>query len=129
VASSACAAAAALGLVLIPIGGSQTASVDSAGSIHMGPVERMTLFQEQGGSVLVLLAVPVALTLVGLLSPARVRLVISVITTALLWVGVLAGMLSIGLFFTPAVLCAIVAIAKGKRSWPPPTRTVHTVST
>ena len=127
-ASSAYAVAASLGLAFIPLGSSQTSSADSERSFHVSPIVHTTLLHEQGSRILVLLAVPVALTLIGLLSPARVRLVASVITAALLWVGVLAGMLSIGLFFIPAVLCSMVAIARGKRSWPPPARPVDTVT-
>jgi hypothetical protein len=120
-ASSACAVAAAVGLVFLPTGSSQTSYADSAGHVSTGAITHTTLLQVQGPSVLITLSIPVVLTLIGLLSPARARLAASVVGTSLLGVGVFLGMLSIGLFFIPALVCSIVAIARSRNPSTAPT--------
>ncbi len=127
-AACACSVVAAFGLAFIPLGGSQTSYADSAGNVSIGPVTHLSLLQSQGPSVLFILAVPVVLTLIGVLSPARLRLVASVVSTSLLGLFAFVGMLSVGLFFIPAVLCSTVAIARSLRSWPAPTPSGETVT-
>jgi hypothetical protein len=123
-ASSACAIAAAAGLAFIPTGGSglstQSAVVDSAGNITTGTITNtithVTLLQAQGPSVLVILSIPLMLTLIGLLSPKGARQTTTLVSTIALGLFVTAGMLTIGVFFVGALVCSIVAIARGQRS-------------
>ena len=65
--ASACSVVAAFGLVFIPLGGSQTSYTDSAGNVSIGAVTHLSLLQSQGPSVLFIFAVPVVLTLIGVL--------------------------------------------------------------
>ena len=127
-ASSACAITAALALLFLPLGSSQSSFADGAGNVGKSVITHTTLLQTEGRSVLFILAVPVLLTLIGLLSPTRARLAASVVSTSLLGVGVFLGMFSIGLFYLPALLCSIVAIARGKRSRPAPTTSRDTAA-
>jgi hypothetical protein len=122
-ASSACAIAAAAGLAFIPTDtslSSQSAVVDSAGNITTGTITNtithVTLLQAQGPSVLVILSIPLMLTLIGLLSPRGARQTTTLVSTIALGLFVTAGMLTIGAFFVGALVCSIVAIARGQRS-------------
>ncbi|NMM23759.1 MAG: hypothetical protein HHJ11_09720, partial [Phycicoccus sp.] len=83
-------------------------------------ITHVTLFQAQGPSVLVILSIPVVLTLIGLLSPKGARPTTTLVSTILLGLFVTVGMLTIGVFFVAALVCSIVAIARGQRSMPVP---------
>lgn len=103
------AAAAAVGLAVLPTGESATVTSDADGRI-VTVVERTTLLENEGTGVLVLLAAPAvvaALALAaGLLRRARpVRLVLG----GLLWLFSLAGMMTIGLFLMPVAVGVLVA--------------------
>jgi hypothetical protein len=119
-ASSACAVAAALGLVFLPTGSSQTSNADSAGNVVTSAITHTTLLQSDGPSVLFILGVPVVLTLVGLLAPERARRSVSVVSTSLLGICVVLGAMSIGVFFVPALVCSIVAVARSQHPLPVP---------
>lgn len=127
-ASSACAFTAALALLFLPYGSSQSTFTDGAGNVRESAISHTTLLQTEGRSILFILAVPVLLTLIGLLSPTRARLTASTVSTSLLGVGVLLGMMSIGAFFVSALVCSIVAIVRTQSLSPAPTPTSDTVT-
>lgn len=127
-AASACAIAASLSLLFLPLGNERSGYADTAGNVVVSPTAHTTLLENQGPGVLVLLAVPVVLTLVGWLSPVRARRFASVVSTSLLGLGVALAMLSIGVFFVPALVCSIVAIARSQRSSPSRTTPGDTVT-
>ena len=134
-ASSVCAIAAAAGLAFIPTGSSlssQSAVVDSAGNVTTGTITHtithITLFQAQGPGVLVILSIPLVLTLIGLLSPKGARQTTTLVSTIVLGLFVTAGMLTIGVFFVAALVCSIVALARGQRSLPVPAPSSDIVS-
>ena len=60
------------------------------------------------------------MTLIDLLSPKDARQTTTLVSTIVLGLFVTAGMLTIGVFFVPALACSIVAIAMGQRSLPVP---------
>lgn len=126
-ASSACAVAAAFGLVFLPTVSSETSYADSAGNVGTSAITHTTLLQMEGPSVLFTLAVPVVLTLAGLLAPTRARRSVSVVSTSLMGVYVLLGAMSLGVFFVPALVCSIVAIARS-RLLPVPTTSGNAVT-
>jgi hypothetical protein len=67
-------------------------------------------FSVDGAWVLVVVTVPVLVALVPLLVPRRAAIIAS---TALLWIGCILGMLSVGIFFLPAAILMTVAAARG----------------
>lgn len=68
-----------------------------------------TLVQVNGPSVLIPLAVPIAISLVPLLARGRAWQTLSIVATVLLGVAVFLGILSIGVFFLPALIVEIIA--------------------
>ena len=125
-ASSACAILAALALLFLPLGSSQSATADGAGNIAISAVTHTTLLQTEGPTVLFVLAVPVLLTLIGFLSP--MRRAAAVVSASLLGLGVLVAAMSIGVFFVPALVCSIVAIVRSRRFSPAPKTSGDTVT-
>lgn len=107
------ACAASLGLLVIPV-----YRVETVTTTGESTTELLTLSQAEGPGALVLLAVPVMLTLGSLVAPARLVRWTSVATTALLAVAVLLALASIGLFFVPALLVALVATIRLFRGVP-----------
>lgn len=95
---------AGLLLLVLPIYSSSTASSDSpeVTTTH-------TLLEERGSGVLLLLAVPVLLTLLPLYPKGAPRRWLGLACTVLLAVGSLLALASIGLFYLPALVCAIAA--------------------
>ena len=88
--------------------GAVTSSSDSA-----------TLIAENGAWVILLLCVPVALAVLGLVGAARRRRALVWVPAAVLLVFVLLGGFSIGLLYLPAALALLVAAglteARGER--------------
>jgi hypothetical protein len=102
------AGAAFLALLVVPWG--TRASSD-------GGEERTTLLQTEGRGIVLTLAVPVCLTGIALaVAPLRrkVRSVVWFTVATLLWIGVLGGMASIGVFFVPAALAMSVASGRAR---------------
>ena len=97
----------------MPTGSGQGVSVDGSGS-RTSDITHYTLLQSEGRSILLLLAVPIILTVIPLLISLRQRRTATLICTSLLSVGVVLAVMSIGVFFVPAVVCALVAIARGE---------------
>lgn len=100
-------------LLLVPTysSASATSSGDSSQvTSTTAPVETMqTMLQVVGPRLLVVLAIPLAAALLPLWARGRAWIVLSIVSAALLWVFVLLGALSVGLFFLPAALVAVVA--------------------
>lgn len=91
-------------LLVLPVYSSTTASSDSPEA-----TTTRTLIEEEGSGVLLLLAVPVLLTLLPLYPNGRARRWVGLVCTVLLAVGSLLALASIGLFYLPALVCAIAA--------------------
>ena len=99
------ALAASAVFVLVPFPGSVYS--DSAGSTV---TETNNMLGQYGPGILITFAIPVVLTAVPLtLRGGRALLIVSVICVVLLGLFVFVALLSIGLFFVPALVCAIVA--------------------
>jgi hypothetical protein len=91
-------------LLVLPLYGSTSQSSDGPG----GTTTR-TLVEEQGSGVLVALAIPIVLMLVPLYFRGGARRWVSLACTVLLAAGSLLGLLSIGVFYLPALVCSIAA--------------------
>lgn len=105
------ALAAVVVLLAVPLGTRETASTSGGRR-----VESTTLLQSQGAGVLVPLAVPVLLTALPLSAPRSRRPALSLFCAALLGTGVVLSMLSIGVFFVPALIAAVVASVASRPS-------------
>lgn len=90
---------------------SSSTSSSSDGVVHITS-ESVSLVASQGPWVLVPIGVPVALTLLALLVPRRT---VRIAVAALLWVGCVLGLLSIGIFFVPAAALMTAAAAVSDR--------------
>lgn len=86
---------------------SSSSSSSSDGVVHVTS-ESVNLVASQGPWVLVPIGILVALTLLALLVPRRI---VRIVVAALLWVGCVLGLLSIGLFFVPAAVLMTIAAA------------------
>jgi hypothetical protein len=97
-------------LLVVPVFSSTSTSSDSAG-VQVQKTSTSTLLEAQGSSVLVLLVVPIILTLVPYLirSPSRRRATLTIACTVLLAIGALLALLSVGLFYLPALVCSVAA--------------------
>ena len=102
--------AASLLLLVLPVYESSTTS--SSGAEVSGT---STLLETQGPAVLVTLAVPILLTGVPLLVQGRARGAVSLVCTLLLGIGALLALLSIGVFYLPALVCSIAATTASLR--------------
>ncbi len=69
----------------------------------------VSTFSVDGSWVLVVVSVPVLVALVPLLLRRRIACIVS---AALLWVGCVLGMFSVGIFFVPAAITMTVAAAR-----------------
>ena len=96
--------AGSLLLLVLPVYESSTTS--SSGAEVRGT---STLLETQGPGVMVTLAVPILLTAVPLLLQGRARGAVSLVCTLLLGIGTLLALLSIGVFYQPALVCSIAA--------------------
>jgi hypothetical protein len=97
-------------LAFAPFGESSTTAVSSNGaSAAAVTTTRESLLEHEGASVLVVLAVPVALTLGGWVA-ARRRWRPGVVASAVaLTVGVVLALLSVGAFYLPSAIAMVVA--------------------
>lgn len=68
-----------------------------------------TLVQVNGSSVIVVLAIPIAISLLPLFARGRAWQPLSIIAAILLGFAVFLGMLSIGIFFVPAMIVEVAA--------------------
>jgi hypothetical protein len=71
----------------------------------------VSTFHEDGAWVLAVVLVPVLLTLVPMLVRSRKAWIVS---TALLWIGCIAGLASVGMFFVPAAILMTIATSQDK---------------
>ncbi len=104
---------AAAVLLLAPFGSRQTAVSTTAGDQQVTVVDRSSLLEHEGPPVLVPLAVPVVLTLVGM-AAGRFRRArpVRTIAAGLLAAFVVLGAMSIGFFFLPSAVALGVAAAR-----------------
>jgi hypothetical protein len=107
------AVVAAAVLLLAPFGSQQTAVSTTGGGQQVTVVDRSSLLEHEGPSVLLPLAVPVVLALLGM-AAARFRRPTPVRTIAagLLGAFVVLGAMSIGAFFLPSAVALGVAAAR-----------------
>lgn len=81
----------------------------SAAGAYTSRSYSVSMFQTNGAWVLVVVSVPVLLSLLPVLVPRRPAYLVS---TVLLAAGCLAGAMSVGLFFLPAVILMAIATSR-----------------
>lgn len=97
---------AALLLLVVPAFGGTSVTVDSDGT----QAERtVTLLESEGPGILIPLAIPVLLTFVPLYPLGDARRWVRLACTLLLGAFTLLAILSIGVFYLPALVCSIAA--------------------
>jgi hypothetical protein len=114
-----------IGLAVLPIGSqTETSSSGASGgpdgtvsSIDTTTVSHPSLLTAEGPSVLLVLAVPVAITTVPLLWRQR-RGQVGIGAAVALGLFVILGILTIGLFYLPALVALVVSTAAGFKSSP-----------
>lgn len=116
---------ASLLLLLVPAY-TQESSSASASSADSGvptttsvTTEHVTLLQTNGSGVLLALAAPLLLTALPLLLPGHHARIGALGCLVLLGLFVLAGALSIGAFYLPALVVAAVVVVRGSPGWHP----------
>lgn len=106
VAALALSVLASLLLLVVPFFGGTSVTGSSDGT----QTERtVTLLESQGVGVLVPLGIPVLLMLVPLYPSGAARRWVSLACTVLLGAFALLALLSVGVFYLPALVCAIAA--------------------
>lgn len=103
----ACALVGAAVLLWAPLTTTTTARSSSSGEVSY-TVTHGTLLESEGSNIVAVLSIPVLLTLVGIVPHRRVRMA----TAILLVIGCLVGLASVGLFFVPSAVLAVVASMK-----------------
>jgi len=93
-------------LLLLPL----SAEESSDAAVHY-----RTLLDSEGPGIIVTLAVPVLVCAVPLLAPARFRRVAAWGSFALLAVGVVVSLLTIGVFFLPSVILLAIGAGRTRR--------------
>ena len=83
-----------------------------------------TLVQVNGPSVLILLAIPITISLVPLFTRGRAWQPLSIAAAILLGIVVFLGILSIGIFFMPAMIVEVIAACLPTRAASPAVPTV-----
>lgn len=109
---------AAVVLAFAPLA-SQTEAVPSSlgGTGVVGRVERVSLLEHEGASVLIPLAVPVAIAALGLAADrSRRPRTLRTVAAGLLVVFVLLGAMSIGLFYLPSAVAMVVAAVQTEQT-------------
>jgi hypothetical protein len=102
------AAAAGFFLALYPVYQGVSESVSSSGAVANGS-DSATLIAENGAWVILLLCVPVAFAVLGLLGAVRGRRALVWAPAVVLLVFALLAGFSIGLFYAPAALALLAA--------------------
>ena len=85
---------------------------DAAGAA-VEPCHGSTLLEKEGGRILAIVVVPILIALLPSLVPTRVATGLS---AAVLWVGCIIALASIGMFFVPAAIAMTVAALVPNRS-------------
>jgi ABC-type antimicrobial peptide transport system permease subunit len=116
IAAPALAAIAALALLVLPSGQMTSVTATSDSSQTVTESRRTKLLETEGSSVIPLVMAPVVVAGIPLLVPRPRRRRVAMASAALLWVFVVLGLASIGLYFVPAaaVLTAAVVRERGR---------------
>ena len=117
VAALSLAVVAALVVAFAPLG-------RTCGTTLSGGTERCwgtSAFSVDGSWILVVVSVPVLVALLPVLARRRAAFIIS---AALLWIGCLLGLLSVGIFFIPAATAMTLAAAQRDPAPPRPANAV-----
>lgn len=104
-------AVAATVVVFVPL--STEVTSDSNGNETTAAV---SLLQSMGPSVLLIVAIPIAISALPLFSRGRSWMVLSIVSAALLWTFAVLGLLSIGVFFIPGAILSLIAACIPARS-------------
>ena len=105
------AAAAVAVLLVLPAVRTESGTIETDGTTTRTE-STMTLLESQGAGVLWLLGVPLLLTGIPLLARGRGRRTVALVCTALLAVGIVLSLASIGVFFLPPLAAAVLACAR-----------------
>ncbi len=92
-----------------PLGSSEETTATSAGSGGVTTFARSSLLATEGVWILIVVSVPVLVALVPVFVPRRTARIVS---AALLWIGCVIALASIGMFFIPAAIAMTVAAAR-----------------
>src|SRR5690349_8090523 len=76
------------------------------------PADHRSLLSTEGSGIILPLAVPVLVCLIPLLAPVRRRRAVAWVSAAVLAVGVVISLLSIGVFFVPSAI--LLAVGAGR---------------
>lgn len=95
---------AAIALLVLPTSTSVTSSSDGSEL-----TTSQTLLESMGPSVLLILAAPIAMAALPLFSRGRAWVALSIASAVLLWLFVILGLLTIGVFFLPGAILALIA--------------------
>lgn len=111
--TAAVALATSVVLAIVPFSRS-TSCVSTSDGRSTCSSSTSSLLDTEGASVLVVLAVPVAVALVGALQPRRRGVLIAV--AAALTVGVVLAAMSIGVFYVPTLVAAWFATTRSRHA-------------
>ncbi len=96
---------ASLVLLLVP-----TYESAKSGSGGTEVVTSQSMLEVNGPWLLVLLTMPIVFTAVPLIVHGRIGMIASVVSTALLVLFVIISLITIGIFFVPGAILAVVAL-------------------
>jgi hypothetical protein len=109
-------ATAPFAMAWLPLG--SATSADSNGTVT---ASHPSLIETEGLSVLIVLLVPVVIAAVPLLFRYTSAQAARIVAAVLMAIGVVLAMMSIGIFYVPALIALIVAAASGRSRLAPTT--------
>ncbi|MFA5565569.1 MAG: hypothetical protein WC184_07190 [Acidimicrobiia bacterium] len=108
-------------VLLVPTGSSVEVSVvqDELGArTETVTKDSVSLLENEGPSVLILMAIPVLLVAVPLILPVARRQQARVFVTGLMGVFIVLGMMSIGVFFIPTLTVMMISVLVNRSKTP-----------
>jgi hypothetical protein len=104
-------AGVSLSLMFLPLVSTTSSTVSTTSSTEgTEQTGRQSLIEDEGWGIAAILAVPVLISAVPLLVPARHRLWATIASAALLTAGALVAAASVGLFYLPSAGLLFVAV-------------------
>jgi hypothetical protein len=113
----ACCVAVVLIIGLAPIAESTSTSSSSNG-VLVSKTTHESLVDNEGTSVLLVLAIPLLFALVGAFAVRSRRRVVITAATVLLWIWVVIASFTVGMFYIPAAIALTFAFAWSTESRP-----------
>jgi hypothetical protein len=104
-------------VALVPLSTTSVAGADASGTLYERTYHE-ALLDSEGPGLLVVLAVPALVAAIGALAPRRHAFAARLTAASLLFVGCALGIMSIGIFYVPALALMAFAVLQAANELP-----------